>query len=173
MSPHWIALLVALAGVLATLLTGEPNFLIVFVLGLFAAFVLVIISSARTSPTAHLTMQYQTRREPGDELGHTLAVWSGALSSWGYHVASQSATGVIFSRKARSWYIWLFALLLFPFGLLLLLITRTDTLAWAFYPKGGGTGVTVTGEAPRAIRQALERRISQTGGETAEASRGT
>ncbi len=88
------------------------------------------------------------------------------LSSWGFVLSAQDERSLTFTRRYRSGWVIAACILLFPIGLLALLIERrTQTISVVLTPAGEGTRVIFSGE----VDSRLEKTISGTAPEWIEA----
>lgn len=71
-----------------------------------------------------------------------------ALGRRKYLLASDSSDVIVMQREYRSWVVILLAVLLFPVGLLLLLIKSTAVVTIAFTDHGSGSLVEIAGSGP-------------------------
>lgn len=88
-----------------------------------------------------------------------LANWTNNLADWGYSITSQSEDAITFHRKYRSWWLAVPIILLFPIGLLALLITSEATITAIIEPDDDSDGsvLMVNGRAPRRLRKEFAR----------------
>jgi hypothetical protein len=100
--------------------------------------------------------RYESKRPPTSVLRECLAVWTGQLAENGYTLTSQSDVGVSYRRKYWRWYAIALAVLLFPIGLLFLLVKEEATITATIATEGTGSVLLITGTAPRNVRDAFE-----------------
>jgi hypothetical protein len=102
-------------------------------------------------------LEFEAGKPPNQLLREILRDWTGDLAANGYRLTSQSEVGVSFHRKYRHWGVILLAILLFPIGLLFLLITEDATITATVEPiDAAGSRLLVSGRGPKNVRRALE-----------------
>ena len=111
-------------------------------------------------------LEIETTESIDDLRREFLTSWTGELAACGFSLTSQSDVGVTFSRRYRRWYVIVLAILLFPIGLLFLLVTDEATITAAVEPDDdtGGSVLIVRGKASKEIRDGFERmRLAHSG----------
>ena len=78
----------------------------------------------------------------------------------GYKPLMHSPEGVTLHRKRFPTWAVVFAVLTFPIGLLFLLAREDETVGIALQPVQGGTQVTISGQASRALQSSLQYVLS-------------
>ena len=78
------------------------------------------------------------------------------LVDYGYQLVSHSPTGIVFECRLRPPWTILVAIFAFPIGLIALTIRRNERIVISLAERSeGGTGMTVSGNAPRRVRKAF------------------
>ena len=78
------------------------------------------------------------------------------LVDYGYQLVSHSPTGIVFECRLRPSWTILVAIFVFPIGLIALTIRRNERIVISLAERSeGGTGMTVSGNAPRRVRKAF------------------
>lgn len=106
----------------------------------------------------YFDLEFESQKAPADLLRETLQVWTGQLGSNGYKLVSQTDVTLTYSRTYRPWPAILFAVILFPIGLLFLLITEEAAITAAVEDDEdtGGSALIVNGKGPKSVRRAFE-----------------
>jgi hypothetical protein len=78
------------------------------------------------------------------------------LGRYGYVLTTESELGLTFARRYRPWWVWMLAVVIFPFGLLFLFVTDTATVTVVLEPENSGTLVRVAGVGEPKVSQAFE-----------------
>jgi hypothetical protein len=94
-------------------------------------------------------------RPPETVLAEALSSMAVPLSRIGYQVTSQGPAGITFVRRYRPWWVWLGVVLLFPLGLLLLLIRETAAIVVALEPTEDGCRILIDGRGPPEVDRAI------------------
>jgi hypothetical protein len=98
-----------------------------------------------TTPKAHSTV-----------LAECLEEWNGPLGDYGYKLVTQSEVGLTYNRTYRPWPVWVVCVLLFPLGLLALLVRSEAPITATITPEDEETRVFVSGRAPKGLRRAFQ-----------------
>ena len=78
------------------------------------------------------------------------------LADYGYELITQSPTGFVFECHSRPPWTILVAIIGFPIGLVALTVKRNERIVISLAERSeGGTGMTVSGNAPRRVRKAF------------------
>lgn len=101
------------------------------------------------------TQEISTDKQPATLLSECISEWTGQLSGYNYKLTTQSEVGLTFHKRYTPWWLLFLILLLFPLGLLFLLVKSDATITATFTPDGGGTRLLVTGRAPKEVIRAF------------------
>jgi hypothetical protein len=88
-------------------------------------------------------------------LDHVYTLLAPVLHECGYDIASRDERAVVFEREERPPWTIAAAVLVFPLGLFALAHRRRRRVVLTFADAGGGTQITVYGNAPLAVRRAF------------------
>lgn len=103
------------------------------------------------------TRSFPTAMPPSDASLELLDLLSNATISLEYRVTAQSQEQVTLRRDYRPWWVWALCVLLFPLGLLALLIRRTSEVVVSLREKAeGGSTVVVTGPRVKYIERLFD-----------------
>lgn len=97
----------------------------------------------------------ESAKSPGEAHDEIFGVLGPHLSRWGYRMTQDSPTALMFECRYTSRWTYIPAVLLFPIGLLCLLIKSTGAISVTITQAGNGSLVTVQGQAGRRLRGAL------------------
>lgn len=97
-----------------------------------------------------------TPKAPSTVLTECLQEWNGPLGDYGYSLTTQTDRSLTYNRTYRSWAVWVVCVLLFPIGLLALLVRSQAPITATITPEDDQTRVFVAGRAPHGLRQAFE-----------------
>ena len=89
---------------------------------------------------------------PADVLPHILAV----VGTDGYQLAARPDAGVVLSRRRIPVWAIVLAVVLFPFGLLFLLVRQDEIVNVSVHHVSGGTQVTIAGRASVQLQNAIQ-----------------
>jgi hypothetical protein len=106
----------------------------------------------------YFDLELESPKDPAALRREFLAGWTGSLAEWGYTLTSQSDVGATFHRRYRSLWLALPVVLLFPIGLVFLLITSNATITAIVEPDDDSSGsvLMINGRAPRRLRKGFE-----------------
>lgn len=98
-----------------------------------------------------------TTGTPAEVKVECLNTLQGPLADQGYKLTSQSDAALTYNATYRPWYIWVVGFLLFPIGLLgILLIKYEAPLTLTLEPITDGTRLRVSGKASKNLVEAFE-----------------
>jgi hypothetical protein len=103
-------------------------------------------------------LELETDKQPTQLLREALQTMTGQLGSSGYKLVGQTEATLSYSRTYRPWPAILFAICLFPIGLLFLLITAEATIIATVEDDDdtGGAVLLINGKGPKNVRQGFE-----------------
>jgi hypothetical protein len=112
----------------------------------------------------YFDLEFESDKPSAEVLRDTVSTWTSKLATEGYTLTSQSEFAVTYHRRYRTWPTILVAILLFPIGLLFLLLTADATITATIEPddETGGSVLIINGRAPRNVRRALEAAYAAT-----------
>lgn len=101
-----------------------------------------------------------TTKSPSDAHAFVITECAPPLARWGYKLTSNTPESLVFERSYRPWYVWLLVILLFPIGLLFLLVKTEVLITCAMAgQQDGGSKITFAGEADKKITTAIETMV--------------
>jgi hypothetical protein len=101
-------------------------------------------------------VEYRTTKPRQDVLRECLEVWTGQLGAHGYQLTSQTDVGLSYHRKYRPPWLIIPIVLLFPIGLLFLLVRYDATITATIAPEADGSLLVASGKGPKKVREAFE-----------------
>ncbi len=103
------------------------------------------------------TREITTAKPPSAVFPELLSELTEPLGRWGYELETQSEAAITYAWTYRRWWIWVLTVLLFPIGLLFLLVKDTAPVVVTLEPSNsGGTLVRVRGKGPAKVKAAFE-----------------
>jgi hypothetical protein len=112
---------------------------------------------SRRDVVRNFQREITTTKAPVEAQRVCIAEWTGKLTPWKYTLTTQSEAGVTFHRRYIPTWAIAVAIILFPIGLLALLVKDDASISATFTPEGEGTRVLVAGKAPGRIVKSFEQ----------------
>jgi hypothetical protein len=101
-------------------------------------------------------VRIHTRRPPAASVDGALAAFFPKLAGSGYHPQTEEPAKRVYARDERAAWTIVVAVLVFPLGLLALLVrSRSHVVVQASRVEHGVTAVDIYGTAPLAVRRAV------------------
>ncbi len=98
-------------------------------------------------------------RPPDAVKSDLVALMAPPLARWNYRLISDSDRLIVFERSYRPWWTVICAVLLFPIGLLALLVTNEAVITVNLAEVDGGSAILIQGDADAKVASAIEGMI--------------